>query len=532
MRISSLQIFNIANSGMADANQAMVKTQEQLSTGKRVSTPSDDPVASTKIIQLTEELANINQYGINSDLAENSIVLQESALEAINNLIVRMQELAVQAGNNATLGPTEYKALAAEVDSRLEELQSLLNTKGPGGDYIFGGYRSTTEPFSGTASTGFSYNGDEGQKFVKIANNTHIAASDSGKKIFVDIPSAENTVRTYPSSNNRSSPPVEVSVGQVFDQEAYDEFYPEDIVISFNHESTVVPAGKNYTATERSTGKVIVANQPFRSGELIELKGVRFAVVGEPASGTAAQAALLNFDADGVDARPIDFTATPETFDITVRGRKETLVLDGPINSAADLSTVLNSAGNGNAAALARLGVAVDATGFNMPAGLQITLSNGSANTNAALGVTSATQSVSSGGVTAVAGDRIFIEATNKQDVLTTLAQMSESMKTYEGGTEDRRSIEKVIASTLKNLSNAQTSISNVTSELGARYNTIDSTRSLHLDSEVVINKFLADLRDVDYAEAATRLSVETLVLQAAQSSFVRVSQLTLFSQL
>lgn len=114
---------------MADANQAMVKTQEQLSTGKRVSTPSDDPVASTKIIQLTEELANINQYGINSDLAENSIVLQESALEAINNLIVRMQELAVQAGNNATLGPTEYKALAAEVDSRLEELQSLLNTK-------------------------------------------------------------------------------------------------------------------------------------------------------------------------------------------------------------------------------------------------------------------------------------------------------------------------------------------------------------------------------------------------------------------
>lgn len=532
MRISSLQIFNIANNGMADANQAMIKTQEQLSTGKRVSTPSDDPVASTKIIQLTEELQTINQYGINSDLAENNLVLQESALSAIDNLIVRMKELAVQAGNNATLGASEYKALASEVDTRLQELQSLMNTKSASGDYIFGGYKSSSEPFSGSAGTGFSYNGDEGQKFIKIANNTSVAASDSGKKIFVDIPSAENTIRTYPSPSNRSVPPVEVSVGQVYDQEAYDDFYPEDIVITFNHESEVVPASRNYTATERSTGKVIVANQPYSSGELIELHGVRLSIVGEPVSGTAAQAATRDFDVDGVGGRPIDFTATPETFDVMVRGRVESLVLDGPVNNLTDLSAMLNSVGNGNAAALARLGVTVDGTGFSMPNGLELTVRGGTANTDAALGISSSSASVSTDGVMAVGGDRIFVEATKSQDILTTLARMSEAMKSYEGGADDRETMNTIIATTLTNLSNTQTSISNVTSELGARYNTLDSTRSLHLDSEVVINKFMAELRDVDYAEAATRLSVETLVLQAAQSSFVRVSQLTLFAQL
>jgi len=67
---------------------------------------------------------------------------------------------------------------------------------------------------------------------------------------------------------------------------------------------------------------------------------------------------------------------------------------------------------------------------------------------------------------------------------------------------------------------------------LGARFNTLESTRDLHLDSELVMKDVLAELRDVDYAEAATRLSAQTMVLQAAQSSFIRVSQLNLFSQL
>ncbi|MCR6653733.1 MAG: hypothetical protein NVV73_20535 [Cellvibrionaceae bacterium] len=77
MRISSLQMFNVARNSMAGANKEIMRTQEQMSEGKRVLTPSDDPVAATKILQLTDELANIDQYLKNIDIGKNNLNMEE-----------------------------------------------------------------------------------------------------------------------------------------------------------------------------------------------------------------------------------------------------------------------------------------------------------------------------------------------------------------------------------------------------------------------------------------------------------------------
>jgi len=533
MRISSFQIFNIANKGIADANQAIVHTQEQLSSGMRVLRPSDDPVASTKIMQLTNDIANIGQYRKNIDIAENNLTLEESSLKSANNLLLRMRELAVQAGNTATLSPSEYKALAAEVDARLDEMVNLLNSQNANGDYIFGGYKSRREPFVGSAASGFQYQGDEGQLYIKVANNTTVAASDSGKAIFVDIESAKNTIHTYASPANRSDPPVKVSVGLVTDQEVYDEFYPQDMVVTFNADSSIVPAGKNFTVTERSSGRVIVANQAYVPGSDIEVNGVRFQISGQPVSGQPAVAATRAFGADSAVSFPIDFTPPAnESFVMRVGGRSETFVLDGPVNNSTDLANILNSAGNGNAARLAALGISVDNSGIRVNSGVNFSILNGSANIDAVTGLNTTVGTTSTDGTMETAGDRVFIDSSNKQDVLTTLARFSQGMKDYDGTDESRIELEKIVGTTLDNLKNAQTSILDITSKLGARYNTLESTRELHLDSEIVMKEVLSELRDIDYAEAATRLSAQSLVLQAAQSSFVRVSQLNLFAQL
>lgn len=419
MRISSLQIFNIANNSMADANEAIIKTQEQLSTGRRVLEPSDDPVASTKILSINEELATIEQYRNNINIAKNDLVVEEAVLDGVLNVIQRIQELTVQAGNTATLSASEYDSLANEVDSRLDELQSLLNTQNSNGDFIFGGYKSQGEPFTGDSSTGFRYNGDEGQKFIKAANNTFVASSDSGKAAFVDVESARPNISTYPSEGNRSVPPVQISLGNVTDREAFDEFFPEDMVITFNEDTNVVPNGKNFTVTERSTGRIIVADQIYSAGMEIELNGVSVTLTGNPASATPGQA-----------------------------------------------------------------------------------------------------------------GDRLFIDSTNKQDVLTTLARFSDVMRSFDGTPESRLAINNNIADTLDNLKNAQTSVLEITSKIGARFNTLESTEELHFDAGIVLQELLSDLQDVDYAEASTRLSSQTLILQAAQTAFVRISNLSLFNQL
>ncbi len=525
-------MFNLATNSISSANQALTKTQEQLSTGQRVNRPSDDPVAATKIMSLSSELATITQYQKNIDIANNNLVLEESILQSVNNLVLRMQELAIQAGNTATLTETEYDSLASEVDSRLDELVNLLNSQNANGDFIFAGYKSQSEPFTGSADTGFRYNGDDGQQFIKVANNTSVASSDSGKDIFLDIASDNNTVRTYASPANTSNPPVNISVGRVVNQETYDDFYPEDIIVTFNADNNVVPPGKNFTATERSTGRTLIENEPYSPGNEIVVEGVSFRVSGTPVSGDPAEPATRVFGSEGAVAFPFDFTATPESFDITVAGRTETFVVDANVTSWTDLAAILNSGANGNGGNLAALGLTADSTGIRMPEGIDFSIRNGSANIDGVMGLDSVFGSSSTDGVRETAGDRVFIDATNRQDILTTLSRFSDAMKSFDGSSESRSDLASTVASTIANLTHSQTSVLEVTAKLGARFNTLQSTESLHLDTELVTQRVLANLRDTDYAEAATQLSAQSLILQAAQSSFIRVSQLSLISQL
>lgn len=533
MRISTLQIFSVANRSISDANSAIARTQQQMSTGRRVLTPSDDPVASTKILQLNQEIARIEQFGKNINVIENNLQLEESTLDSVLTLINRIQEIAIQAGNTATLTPSEYQTLASETDARLDELYNLVNTRNANGDYIFSGYKSSTQPFVGDAQSGFTYQGDEGQMFIKVSTNSEVASTDSGKRLFVDIPSAENTVKTVASPANQSNPPLRISIGQVVDQFDYDKFYPEDIEISFNADSAVSPPDKNFTVTERSTGKVIEANRRFVSGEELIYHGVSFKIIGNPDSGTAAVPATRLFGADAAVTYPFDFTPPADaTIDITVSGLTETLVLDSNVTGPADLANLLNAAGNGNAAKLTNLGITVDNTGFIMPKGIDFSITGGDANVVAVTGLNTTLGSTSTDGALAVAGDQLFVESADTQDLLTTLARFSDAMKKFDGSQQQIDYLSGVVEDTLDNLTSSQTSILEVTSELGARSNSITSTRDLHLDTELVSKEVLSDLQDLDYAEASTRLSSQTLVLEAAQASFIKVSQLTLFSRM
>lgn len=532
MRISSLQVFNIADNSMARMNQAMVNTQEQMSTGRRVLTPADDPVAATKILQITQELASIGQYRNNIDIAKNNLVLEESTLSTVNNLIQRAQELAVQAANTATLSESEYTILASEVDEQLKELVNLVNTKNANGDYIFGGYKTSGLPFVGDANSGFRYNGDEGQQFIKIANSTIIAATDSGKAAFLDIKSEKVTVNTYPSSANISKPPVQISVGRVVDSDIYEEFYPEDLVITFNPDTNLQPPTKNFTVTERSSGRTIVENQTFSPGEEVIIQGVSVRFSGSPASGIAAIPATRPLGVDSIINFPTVIAAPGETFTAEVAGRKETFQLQGTFNNANDLTLAMNDVANGNADRLSRLRLTFDNQGFAQTDGVNFTVANGSAAVSNMMGIDSQNRSVSTNGATEVAGDRLFVDSSEKESILTTFARFGEAMSSYDGTQESREALSETIADTLNNLDNAQTSILNVVASVGARMNTLDNTEAFHIDAALVNQDVLSDIRDLDYAEAATRLSQQTLILQASQQSFIRVSQLTLFSQL
>ena len=94
MRISSVQAYNNGVQGLQRNYANVTRTQEQISTGNRILTPADDPVASVRLLQLEQQQNVLSQYKDNLTAATNSLTQEESTLNAVNNILQRIRELA------------------------------------------------------------------------------------------------------------------------------------------------------------------------------------------------------------------------------------------------------------------------------------------------------------------------------------------------------------------------------------------------------------------------------------------------------
>lgn len=222
MRISTVQAFNNGISGLQSNYGDVSRSQEQISTGKKILTPADDPVASIKLLQLSQEEALNGQYNTGMTAAKNSLTTQESMLTSVETVLTRIREIAVQAGNGA-LDPTDRASLAKEVGQREDELMNLMNSKDASGKYLFSGSMGDTQPYVRNADGTYSYNGDEGQRSVQIASSTFVPISDSGKDAFENNFNA-NRVDTSKVATNTGT--GRISLGLVTDKGAYDSTFP------------------------------------------------------------------------------------------------------------------------------------------------------------------------------------------------------------------------------------------------------------------------------------------------------------------
>jgi len=277
MRFSTQQLFSRGIDSIQDATAQQQKTQLQLSTGKKILTPADDPVASTRILEMNQELAINEQFQRNIELADGRLKLQDDRLGSINGVVQRIRELAVTSGNGVLSGD-DLGLIAAEVGERLDQLAGLLNSQDAGGEYVFSGFQGSTQPFQKNISGAYEYAGDEGRRFVQIEPSVTIASTENGKTIFQDVKSFHNTFITSANPNNQSVPPAQITVGQILDQTTYDAFYPEDLTLTFN-------SSTDFTVTERTSGRVVLANAVYTPNQPIVANGIQFEITGTPATG-------------------------------------------------------------------------------------------------------------------------------------------------------------------------------------------------------------------------------------------------------
>jgi flagellar hook-associated protein 3 FlgL len=182
MRISSSMIYELGVAAMQNRTADLVRIQQQLSSGRRVLTPSDDPVASTQSLVLDQSLRVTQQYRANITRATNALSLEDTVLDQIGRVIQDAKVTAINAGN-ATLSPANLKALATELRGRYQELLGLANTQDGAGQYLFAGFKSTTRPFTQSTGPGV-YVGDQGVRLVRISASREIAINDNGQDVF------------------------------------------------------------------------------------------------------------------------------------------------------------------------------------------------------------------------------------------------------------------------------------------------------------------------------------------------------------
>lgn len=403
MRVSTSQIYTIANVGMRDAQAAINKTNSQMASGQRVLTPADDPVAATQIMQLTQQLGRLEQFNKNIDVAENKLSLEEVALDSITSLVQGMQELAVSAGNTATLTPSEYKIMAAEVDSRIKELLNLQNTKDSSGQYIFAGYQSAKPAYVEQGGS-VLYQGDDGSISLQVSESVTIQASDPGRKVFEGIATGRNTFTAFNSLPVIATPPgpTDVSGFSIVNQAVLDQFDGTTLELS--------AAGGQLTVVSTPPNDLISSPIAYTPGTTIDIAGVELSVQ---------------------DGETIALNVTEE-----------------------------------------------------------------------------------------------------KSSIMQTLTDFRDAMLGVKDTSESKSELADIVAKTLGTLNNTVTRVGEVQSEVGARLNTLDATRNLNADSALYTTEVLGSLRDLDYAEATTRLKMQELVLSAAQQSFAKVSRLSLFNYL
>lgn len=196
MRVTNRSIYEAVKYNLGKISEELSKSNRIVSTGKRITNLSDDPVGLTQVLNIKSSLSNMDQLGRNITLGKTWLSASESALGHVQDLISEAKSLAIQM-SNATIGQAERVSGAATIQQMLEEIVSLANTE-TSGRYIFAGSKTDTTPFD----QGGTYNGDNNAFTIKIGKDATIQAGSDGEAVFEDVFTTFSDMKTALESND------------------------------------------------------------------------------------------------------------------------------------------------------------------------------------------------------------------------------------------------------------------------------------------------------------------------------------------
>jgi len=198
MRVDPYFVSNLAGS----LNQTQATEQQltaELSSGVRVTSLSQDPLASGENVLLLNQIQQDDSFTQSTSLVKGQLQVADSALGSVVTQLTQAISLATGA-NNGTMNSSNLKGIANQISGILYEVQSLANTSYQG-QYIFGGGQSSNAPFSTSNALSpavTSYSGDQNINYLQMPNGQKIQLNVPGDQIF----SGSGTNSVFGALNN------------------------------------------------------------------------------------------------------------------------------------------------------------------------------------------------------------------------------------------------------------------------------------------------------------------------------------------
>lgn len=281
MRLSTSLIYQNGLNGILNQESLMSRLQEQLSSGKRVLTPSDDPLAASLAINVSQTASMNSTYAANRNTIKQSLGMEENALNSVVTTLQSVLQRVVEAGNG-TLSDSDRQSLATALRSARDQLVGLGNSTDGNGQYLFSGYQGFTQPYEIDGDGNVTYNGDNGQRMIQVEQSRQLAGSDIGTDIFSRA--VAGTLAYITSAGSATTP--NAGTGQFgpvsLDAPSSSNFVGANFQITFGNNATT--GALEYTITSDAPGYTPVTAE-YKEGARIDMGGVSLTMKGQPAAG-------------------------------------------------------------------------------------------------------------------------------------------------------------------------------------------------------------------------------------------------------
>ncbi|MGY2365082.1 flagellar hook-associated protein 3 [Pseudomonas azotoformans] len=540
MRISTQQYFDTSAAKYQNNYAGVVQAQQQASSGVRVQTAGDDPVAAQRLLMLQQQKDMLAQFSGNISNINSSLTNEESVLTAINATIQAASQLALKAGG--VTSDADRKSISVEVGALEDQLLGLLNSKDAAGNYLFSGSKTDTPPYSRNIDGTYNYQGDENELSLQVSETLTVRTGDTGKTI---LEGAANNSRTQTKYTTPAPVPPATTPSQVDDHKVA---ISAGLITSSVDYSKSFADGQPYKVTFTSSTQYVVTdkdnnditsqlpgNGTFDSTKegsaSINVRGVKFDIsvdLTDKATGPDADAM--------VKGREFTLAAKPDTFNVsrTASNTSSTQLTNGTVSNPAKYASTFPA----NSGVLVKFSD-TDSSAFQVFA--QPYNANSKPIDSGVIDTTTTPSSITVAGVTfglsgaPNVGDQFAVGASTQktQSALDTLSQLRKALEQPADGIPGARvKLQDALNAAVSNLTSSADQVDNVRGSIGARQNAL-TVQSSENESVGLANKStMSALANIDMGEAAINLTLQQTMLEASQLAFVKISQLSLFNKM